>query len=56
MTARLFPHALLATGLNVRVRTLEVFWTVWLLGAALMLVRLLVRIRSSGGVTSAPPP
>jgi hypothetical protein len=46
MTARLFPHALLATGLNVRVRTLEVFWTVWLLGAALMLVRLLVRIRS----------
>ena len=42
---RLFPHSLLATGLNVRVRTLAIFWTVWAIGAAAMAVRLLLRIR-----------
>jgi len=44
-TTRFFPHALLATGLNVRVKTLEVLWVIWAVGAAAMVVRLLVRIR-----------
>jgi hypothetical protein len=43
-TVRLLPHAFLATGLNVRVRTLEAFWVVWAVGAALMVLRLFLRI------------
>lgn len=42
---RLFPHAFQATGLNVRVRTLEMFWTAWAIGAAFMIVRLVLRVR-----------
>ena len=44
-TVALFPHAFQATGLNVRVRTLEVFWTTWAIGAVFMIVRLILRIR-----------
>jgi Zn-dependent protease with chaperone function len=44
-TVGIFPHALLATGLNVRVRTLAVFWLIWAIGATLMVVRLIVRVR-----------
>lgn len=42
---RLFPHAFLATGLNVRMRTLEVCWMAWAVGAAIMIARLAFRIR-----------
>lgn len=42
----LFPHAFLATGLNFQVRTLEILWTVWGLGAVCMLLRLVARIRN----------
>jgi Zn-dependent protease with chaperone function len=42
--ATLLPHALLATALDVGDRALAVAWTVWAIGAAVMLVRLAVRI------------
>ena len=45
MAVRLFPHAFLATGLNVRVRTLAILWSIWAIGAAAMMVRLLLRVR-----------
>ena len=45
MTVGLLPHAFLATGLNVRVRTLAIFWAIWAAGAALMFVRLVLRVR-----------
>lgn len=45
VTLRLFPHMFLATGLNVRVRTLAILWAVWAFGVVAMLVRLLLRIR-----------
>src|SRR5689334_8794561 len=35
----------LATGLNVRVRTLEVLWVTWAIGVVFMIVRLVLRIR-----------
>ncbi len=44
-TVALLPHAFLATGLNVRVRTLEALWVIWAAGAAVMAVRLILRIR-----------
>jgi len=44
-TVGLLPHAFLATGLNVRVRTLEVLWVTWAIGAVVMIVRLVLRIR-----------
>ncbi len=43
-TLRIFPHSFLATGLNVGVWTLATLWATWAAGAALMLVRLLVRV------------